>query len=119
MGLAQVLAAEWAASGSITFVLQDGMSSYPVPQSLGTVWNGQTDGRAVEQYLDEMTAGLLLSSGNEKAILQQRAPTVLSQTIAMPVYDEVILTDLPFMGLRGACHMTERLWNQYMGFCRR
>lgn len=118
LGLSQALAAEWADPGSLTVVLQDGVSPYPIPHGPDTVWNGQTDSRAVEQYLEEMTAGLLLASGNERAILQQRVAEVFCQTIAMPSYDEVILTDLPFMGLRGACYMTERLWNQYMGFCR-
>jgi hypothetical protein len=44
---------------------------------------------------------------------------VICQNIALPVYDEVILGDQPFMGLRGACHMTERLWNQYINSCQR
>ncbi len=118
LGLAQALAAEWADTGPLTAVLHDGAAPYSSPQCLDTVWNGQTDGQAIEQHLAGMTAGLLLGSSNEKAILQQRAAAgVLCQTIAMPVYDEVILTGLPFMGLRGACHMTERLWNQYIRFC--
>lgn len=117
-GLAQALGAEWADTGPLAAVLQDGAAPYPAPQCTDTVWNGQTDGRAVESYLAEMTAGLLLASSNEKAILQQRGVrTVAYQSIAMPVYDEVILTGLPFMGLHGACHMTERLWNQYIRFC--
>ncbi len=68
--------------------------------------------------VDSLIGGLLLGSSNEKALLQQKAvPNVLYQNIALPVYDEIILSTRPFMGIRGACHMNERLWNQYISRC--
>ncbi|QDR81173.1 nitrogenase component 1 [Sporomusa termitida] len=117
-GLAQALYTEWADTGPLTVVAQGGIPSYPAPTGLDTLLDGQTDSPAVARQLAAMRAGLLLASSNETAILQQRAaPAVICQNIALPVYDEVILTELPFMGLRGACHMTERLWNQYIRCC--
>lgn len=118
--IAQALYSEWADTGPLTVVAYDGIPAYPAPPYLDTLLNGQTDSQAVERQLAGMTAGLLLASSNEKAILQQQAARdVIYQSIALPVYDEVILTGLPFMGLRGAGHMIERLWNQYIRFCQR
>lgn len=117
LSMAQALCSEWIATGSLTAVLHDGMS-YPAPDCIDTILDGQRDSQAIEGQLANMAAGLLLASGQEKAILQRQAVTeVACQNISLPVYDEIILHDRPFMGLCGSYHMVERLWNQYMSFC--
>jgi hypothetical protein len=104
----------------LTAVLQNGVLSYPVSDCIDTVLHGQGDSLAIEGQLAGLTGGLLLGSSNEKAFLQQKAvANVLCQNIALPVYDEIILSTRPFMGIRGACHMTETLWNQYINLCQR
>jgi len=121
LGVTQALRTEWADTGPLTAVLHDGLPSYsvPVPDDLELL-DGQKDSMQVEGRLTDLAAGLLLGSSHEKAILhQQGVSDVICQNIALPVYDEVILSDRPFMGLRGASHMNERLWNQYISFCQR
>jgi len=119
LGLSQALRLEWADTGSLTVVLHDGIPSCSIPDGMDIV-DGQKDSMQIEGLLTNLAAGLLLGSSHEKAILQQRAvPNVICQNIALPVCDEVILSDRPFMGLRGACHMNERLWNRYISFCQR
>jgi nitrogenase molybdenum-cofactor synthesis protein NifE len=71
-GMAQALYTEWADTGPLTVVVQDGIPPYPAPSGLDTLLNGQTDSQAIERQLAAMTAGLLLASSNETAILQQR-----------------------------------------------
>ena len=116
--LAQALRAEWITTGSLTVVLHDGAAVYPAPACIDCVLDGQNDSQAIAAQLAKLAPGLLLASGQEKALLQQQAVTgVVCQNISQPVYDEIILHDRPFLGLRGSCHMTERLWNQYINCC--
>ena len=118
LSMAQALHSEWMSTGTLTVILHDGVPSYTVPNCIDTILDGQSDSQMIESQLANMSAGLLLASGQEKAILQQQAVTkVVCQNISLPVYDEIILHDRPFMGLRGSYHMVERLWNQYMNFC--
>ncbi|MEN6567477.1 MAG: nitrogenase component 1, partial [Veillonellales bacterium] len=120
LGIARALRREWMDTGSLTIVLQDGEAADSLPERPDIVLNGQKDGKAIQKQLAELSSGLLLGSSQEKALVQQQGiPNVVCQNIALPVYDEVILSDRPFMGLRGACHMLERLWNQYIDFCQR
>ena len=71
-------------------------------------------GLSIESRLRSLSGGLLLGSGSEKALLrQQSVKDTVCCNIALPVYDEVILTGRPFMGLRGAANLLERLWNNF------
>lgn len=118
VGMAKALYSEWISTGSLAVVLHDGALSYPAPGCIDTILDGQNDSQAIEAHLVNLAPGLLLASGQEKALLQQQAVTeVVYQNISLPVHDEIILHDRPFMGLRGSCHMVERLWNQYINFC--
>jgi len=120
LGMARAVRSEWADTGPLTVVLHDGRLPHQPLDYIDMILDGQSDSQAVERQLTGLAGGLLLASCNEKAILrQQAAPVAVCQNIALPVCDEVILSDRPFMGLRGACHMTERLWNQYIDFCQR
>ncbi|HMM22745.1 MAG TPA: nitrogenase component 1 [Selenomonadales bacterium] len=119
-GMAQTLRSEWADTGPLTVVIHDGLPPDPLPDDLEAVLDGRNDEKAVERQLAGLAAGLLLASNREKSMLRYQAvPDVLCQNIALPVFDEIILGNRPFMGLRGAWHMTERLWNQYISFCQR
>lgn len=116
-GLAHALRSEWIGTGSLAVVLHNGEAVYPVPAGIDTVLNNQNSGQAIAEYLAELAPGLLLASGQERTLLQQMAMTdVVCQNISLPVYDEIMLHDRPFQGSLGACHMVERLWNQYMDF---
>lgn len=118
LGIAEALRLEWINTGFLTVILQNGILSNAAPDCIDRILNGQGDSLAIESQLAGLTGGLLLGSSNEKALLQQKAvANVLCQNIAFPVYDEIILSTRPFMGIRGACHMNERLWNQYISRC--
>lgn len=116
-GLARALRSEWIDTGSLAVVLHNGEAVYPVPAGIDAVLDGQNDSRAIEEHLVNLAPGLLLASGQEKALLQQQGvANVICQNISLPVHDEIILHDRPLMGLRGSYHMVERLWNQYMNY---
>lgn len=115
LSIAQALRLEWADIGTLAVVLHDGRLPHPAPCGIDDILDGQCDDIDIGHRLSGLAGGLLLASSQEKAILQQKVvPNVLCQNIALPVYDEIIISDRPFMGLRGSCHMIERLWNQYI-----
>ena len=70
---------------------------------------GETDVLRIQQILSAMEGGLLLGSSNESAHIDPKGTQYLP--ISYPVQDALRLTDVPFMGLRGARHIEEQLWN--------
>lgn len=120
LGLAQALRGEWADTGSLTLVLHGGGWSGTVPEGIDTMIDGAQNSQAMEPYVKKLSGGLLLGSGSEKALLRRLgASDVVFQAVAHPVHDELVLGERPFMGLRGALHMSSRLWNGYMGMCQK
>lgn len=120
VAMAEAVRTEWLDTGRLTVMAYGQIPAYTVPDCIDTLIEAGGDSQVTEQLLAELEGGLLLAGSNEKAILQQKlVPNVVCQNIALPVYDEVILSDRPFMGLQGACYMLERLWNQYITFCQR
>lgn len=118
LGIAKALRYEWADIGYLSVLLHDCLPVQFIPAEIDELLDG--DSQLLEKKLASLEGGLLLASSNEKTILQQQAvANVVCQNIALPVHDEVILSDRPFMGLRGNCHLNERLWNQYIDFSQR
>lgn len=115
VAMAEAVRTEWLDTRWLTVMAYDSRLDYSVPDCIDTFIENSDDSQLIEQQLATLQGGLLLASSNEKAMLQQQAvKDVVCQNVALPVYDEVQLSDQPFIGLRGACHMTERLWNQFI-----
>jgi nitrogenase molybdenum-cofactor synthesis protein NifE len=118
LGMAQAVRREWVDTANLTTIAQDGLKHLRVPAGIGRVIDGRKERQAIEACLNELTAGLLLASSNERAWLYRKgAQAVACQNIALPVYDEIRLSHRPFMGLRGAVHLVERLWERYIAVC--
>lgn len=118
LGIAGALRSEWVDTGLLTVAVNNCIEKCPSYEGIDDIIGQYNDGQAVEMQLTTLSGGLLLGSSNEKALLQRQNITdVVCQNIALPVYDEVLLSDQPFMGLRGACYMAERLRNQYIAVC--
>jgi len=119
LGLSQAVRREWADANSLTTIVQDGLDEHFLPEGMEQVIDGRNGGLLIRDCLNELTTGLLLASSNESAWLYRKgAQAVACQNIALPVYDEVIVSDRPFMGLRGAVNFVERLWERYIAVCR-
>jgi len=114
MGMAKALRLEWADIGKLTVVAHDGLPSLTSPQCVDSILDGGANSEEIQMRLRSLPGGLLLGSGSEKAFLrQQSVPDTVCCNISLPVYDEVVFTGRPFMGLRGAANLLERLWNGY------
>ncbi|TCL36561.1 nitrogenase molybdenum-cofactor synthesis protein NifE [Anaerospora hongkongensis] len=120
LAVAQAVRSEWADTGPVTVLSHSGSCACQPPAGIDQVLDGGCLGAGISKQLELLPGGLLLASSNEKALLQKAGITdVIFQPIALPVYDEINLSDRPLLGLRGACHMLEQLWNQYIHLCQR
>jgi len=63
----------------------------------------------IRELLNGLDGGLLIGSSNESAHIHPQRTQYLAGSY--PVQDVLKLTDNPFMGLRGARHIEETLWN--------
>ena len=118
LGIAQALRQEWADTGFLTTVGYGGRQPAVAVSLIDCMQEGEKNSEVITGQVAELTGGLLLASSNEVVMLEQQAvQRVVCQNICLPVYDELILTERPFIGLRGACHMNEQLWNKYIGVC--
>ena len=69
----------------------------------------ETDTARAQELLTAMERGLLMGSSSESVYADPRR--MLYLPVAYPVVDRLLLSDLPFMGLRGARCMEDALWN--------
>jgi nitrogenase molybdenum-cofactor synthesis protein NifE len=69
---------------------------------------------ALESVLCGGKSILLAGSSNEAAIFMRHNKMVSCCNVAYPVNDEVLLTQVPFAGIRGSFHMQQRLWNAFI-----
>jgi nitrogenase molybdenum-cofactor synthesis protein NifE len=118
LGLAQAARLDWLDTGFMTVVGHNGSAGYEIPPAVDLYLDGTTGSQAVETSLTGLGGGLLLASGSEQSLTRKlQVPGLIYQNIAVPVYDEVLLTGQPFMGLRGSGYLTEKLWNKYIAVC--
>ncbi len=120
LGLAQAVRREWVDTAKLTTIAQGGLLQPQIPAGLGRVIDAQKDSQAPADCLNQLTAGLLIGSSNERVWLyRNQQQTVVYQNIALPVYDEIRLSHRPFMGLQGAVQLLECLWERYIAVCQR
>ncbi|SDE10265.1 nitrogenase component 1 [Sporomusa acidovorans] len=121
VAMAVAVRTEWLDTGRLTVVSYDRRPAHIATEGyIDAFLDAAGDSQLIEQELTALTGGLLLGSSNERAILQQRSVAdAVYLNIALPVYDEVQLCDWPLMGFRGACYLTESLWNRHIANCQR
>lgn len=105
-GLAQALRTEWADVCHLVVAAEHVEAG---AEEIADEVLGETDALRIQELLAGMDGGLLLGSSNESAHIDPRTAEYFP--VAYPVQDFLQLTDNPFMGLRGARHIEERLWN--------
>ena len=106
-GLAQALRTEWADVCHLAVAAEVGGE-----QTAATIADeilGETDALRIRELINGLEGGLLLGSSNESAHINPRTAAYLP--VAYPVQDALHLTEASFMGLRGARHIEEQLWN--------
>lgn len=106
-GMAQALRTEWADVRHLAVaaaVRADEAGAAIADERLA-----ETDTARAQELLTAMERGLLMGSSSESVYADPRR--MLYLPVAYPVVDRLLLSDLPFMGLRGARCMEDALWN--------
>ena len=113
VSLAETLRREWVDTGKLTVILQDIPIKKHTSTEIDTLLLIAENMEEVEKAFSSFASGLLMGSSSETVVLQRNKHTEKTQicNISYPIVDELLITDEPFMGLRGAAHMLQRLWN--------
>lgn len=109
--IAQALREEWADTEKLTVICQNQVKRLPLPQEADEILIAAQDSKKIEQLLHQADNALILGSSSESSVLMRENKHFYSCNIAYPVQDELLLAAAPFVGIRGAGHMLQRLWN--------
>lgn len=111
-GLAKALRCEWVDMESLTLVFQDQSEQVELFDEVDSILEAEKDGLKVEAALKELENGILFGSSSEKSYLDQHNIRSQFCNVCLPVMDELLLIEMPFMGIKGSGHMLQRIWNQ-------
>lgn len=109
--IAQALREEWADTEKLTVICQNQVKRLPLPQEADEILIAAQDSKKIEQLLHQADNALILGSSSESSVLMRENKHFYSCNIAYPVQDELLLAAAPFVGIHGAGHMLQRLWN--------
>lgn len=115
LAVAKAIKEEWAECANVYVVLQDGNKNSALMAEGLIVIDGKNDSIRIQTILEDLAGGLLVGCSNERALLlQANIKSVVCQNICSPNYDEVLLSESPYMGFQGASFLLENLWNKYI-----
>ena len=106
-GMAQALRTEWADVRHLAVAAV--LRADEAGAAIADERLAETDTARAQELLTVMERGLLMGSSSESVYADPRR--MLYLPVAYPVVDRLLLSDLPFMGLRGARCMEDALWN--------
>lgn len=109
-GIAECVRGEWADTGDLTVHLMTPAYG-PVPAADRIREVGKDDA-AMEKDYENWNGGLLLGSTHEASRLHRLHKKFMQVNICLPSYEEMMISDVPLAGLRGAMHLFERIWNE-------
>ena len=112
--MAQALRNEWLDMGELIVICQHEVKSADYCEVADKVLVTGKDADEIEKLFQNEEDVLLLGSSSEASNLRRRGVRFYSCNIAYPSADEVLLTETPFVGIKGAAHMLQRLWNVYV-----
>lgn len=109
--LAQALREEWADTEKMTVICQNAVTQIAQPLEADEILTAGQNGKKIEQVLQQADNVLLVGSSSESSFLLRAGKKFYACNIAYPIQDELLLASAPFVGIRGAGHMLQRLWN--------
>ena len=84
-------------------------------QTADAVYTAGVDEMKLETLFANPDKVLILGSSSESSVLYRKNHSHFQTcNIAFPVNDELILAQMPFVGLNGSKYMLERLWNGFI-----
>ncbi len=113
--LADAVRNEWLDTHCLQLVCRNKIetaSLYPV--TADKIYQAEEHYDIISSLLQTSDKLLLIGSSNESSILIQHGKNFACCNIAYPVNDEILLTRVPFAGIKGSIHMMQRLWNAFI-----
>lgn len=112
--LAQALRTEWTDMGRLTVICQQAVPELPGCEAADNVYVAGQDDEAIENYMSSCNNVLVLASSSESSVLYRRNDChFVPCNIAYPAQDDMFFAKEPFVGLKGALNMLQRLWNKF------
>ena len=114
-GIAEAVRGEWADTGNL--VIHFTQDTPLRPKAATKICIAGKDDSAMKETYENWTGGLVLGSALEASRLVRLKKPFMNCNIVLPAYHEIIATDSPLCGIRGAAYLFERIWNAKLSGC--
>ena len=114
-GIAEAVRGEWADTGNL--VIHFTQDTALRPQAATKICIAGKDDTAMKETFENWSGGLVMGSSLEASRLVRLKKTFVNCNIVLPAYHEIIATDSPLCGIRGAAYLFERIWNAKLSGC--
>ncbi|MER2139159.1 MAG: nitrogenase component 1 [Succiniclasticum sp.] len=114
-GIAEAVRGEWADTGNL--IIHFTQDTPLLPRAATKICIAGKDDAAMKETFENWTGGLVLGSSLEASRLVRLKKPFVNCNIVLPTYHEIIATDSPLCGIRGAAYLFERIWNAKLQGC--
>ena len=114
-GIAEAVRGEWADTGNL--VIHFSQDTPLRPKAATKICIAGKDDAVMKDTFENWTGGLVLGSALEASHLVRLKKPFVNCNIVLPSYHEIIATDAPLCGIRGAAYLFERIWNAKLSAC--
>lgn len=114
-GIAEAVRGEWADTGNL--VIHFTQDTALRPQAATKICIAGKDDAAMKETFENWSGGLVMGSSLEASRLVRLKKPFVNCNIVLPAYHEIIATDSPLCGIRGAAYLFERIWNAKLSGC--
>ena len=114
-GIAEAVRGEWADTGNL--VIHFAQDTVLRPEAATKIWIAGKDDAAMKETFEKWSGGLVMGSSLEASRLVRLKKPFVNCNIVLPTYQEIIATDSPLCGIRGAAYLFERIWNAKLNGC--
>ncbi len=114
-GIAEAVRGEWADTGNLVIHFTQDTALRP-PAATKICIAGKDDA-AMKETFENWSSGLVMGSSLEASRLVRLKKPFVNCNIVLPAYHEIIATDSPLCGIRGAAYLFERIWNAKLSGC--
>ena len=114
-GIAEAVRGEWADTSNL--VIHFTQDTPLRPKAATKICIAGKDDAAMKETFENWTGGLVIGSSLETSRLVRLKKPFVNCNIVLPSYHEIIATDSPLCGIRGAAYLFERIWNAKLSGC--
>ena len=114
-GIAEAVRGEWADTGNL--VIHFTQDTALRPQAATKICIAGKDDTAMKETFENWSGGLVMGSSLEASRLVRLKKPFVNCNIVLPAYHEIIATDSPLCGIRGAAYLFERIWDAKLSGC--